>query len=314
MERCVQQTEPGTGKDSYCRAPKTVKNSRSMSIFLHLIKVRMVIFVLFGGLAGYIYGLPSPSTLGQGPWAIFLLGLFGISSGSFILNQVQEVKRDRLMDRTRLRPLVTGQVSLRMGLILSILAMLMGLILLYIVAPISSLIGALSIALYNGPYTLYWKRRWAYGAIPGALPGAGPVLIGFSAANSNLFCRESLYMFLILFLWQMPHFWAIAIRYAKDYREGGFPVLPVAKGKDVTLMNMTIYLTAYLGIALASPLLIPLSWMWGILVVPMALKVSYEFYKYTKSTDSQWVPFFGWINGSLLLFLFVPVMNKWFLI
>ena len=102
----------------------------------------------------------------------------------------------------------------------------------------SMALGLFTVALYNGLYTLYWKKKWAFGAVPGAIPGAMPVVIGYSANHANVFTPECLYLFLIMFLWQMPHFWSLAIRYKDDYKKGGFPVLPAVIGVPKTLFHI----------------------------------------------------------------------------
>src|SRR6185437_16687128 len=95
-----------------------------------------------------------------------------------------------------------------------------------------AVLGLLAVLSYNGLYTLWWKRRWSYAAIPGAIPGALPILMGHYAAAGHLGAPAGIYLFLLLFFWQMPHFWVLALRFRADYEKGDFPTLPVTHGPE----------------------------------------------------------------------------------
>jgi len=99
-------------------------------------------------------------------------------------------------------------------------------------------------------YTLVWKRRSPYGTIPGAVPGALPVLIGYAAVNPRL-GMDGVLLFLILVLWQPPHFWALALRHQAEYRAAGVPVLPVAFGEPYTKVLIFLYAGALLPLSLS---------------------------------------------------------------
>jgi protoheme IX farnesyltransferase len=178
-------------------------------------------------------------------------------------------------------------------------------------APLSAGLALLTVVLYNGIYTLYWKKKWAFGAVPGAIPGALPALIGYSVNSSQIWAPDAIYLFLILFLWQMPHFWALAVRFKDDYERGGFPVLPVRIGVERTLFHVGLYTFSYIGMALVAPLFISTHVLYLILVMPIALKVLFEFFKYYKHHE-RWLPFFMWVNLSMLIFICVPVIDRWF--
>ena len=152
----------------------------------------------------------------------------------------------------------------------------------------------------------------AFGAVPGAIPGAMPVVIGYAVNTTNIFDPACVYLFLVLFLWQMPHFWALAIRYREDYSSGGIPVLPVSLGVPATLYHMGLYTLAYVGVAMMAPWFLKANVFYLLLVVPISLKVLWEFSKYFRTNASQsWLPFFLWTNLSLIIYLAVPVVDKW---
>jgi protoheme IX farnesyltransferase len=281
-------------------------------IYAQLTKIGIVIFVVLSALAGYAAGFQLENHFSWLHFLKTLLGVYLLSSGSLALNQAQEYKLDQKMPRTSNRPVASGKVTPAAAMILAIGFILGGIELLVEVAPLAAVVGGLTIALYNGVYTYYWKPRWIYAAVPGAIPGALPVTIGYVAVNPDILGPESIYLFLILFLWQMPHFWALAIKFKDDYRAGGVPTLPVALGMKRTVFQMGLYTFLYVGVALASPWLIHANWIYLALVVPTSAKILYEFFRFQKDAgDKNWLRFFIWINVSVLIYLFVPVIDKW---
>jgi protoheme IX farnesyltransferase len=241
-----------------------------------------------------------------------LVGLYLVSAGSFALNQAQEWQLDKKMDRTSGRPIPSGKMSISQVYILGMIFCIFGIFILYMLQPLAALVAGITVLLYNGAYTLYWKKRWAFGAVPGAIPGALPVVIGYAVNNTNIFSSECIYLFLIMFLWQMPHFWALAVRYRDDYARGGFPVLPTQIGIERTVYHVGLYTFTYAGVAIASPWFVSTHILYIVLIVPLALKVIWEFFKFFHSKNNErWLPFFLWTNLSMLVFICVPVFDKW---
>lgn len=264
------------------------------------------------GLAGYAAGFFIESKFDYMHLLQFLAGLYFLSSGSLALNQVQEWQLDKLMPRTAKRPIAAGKMTPVAGFIFALSFLVIGNDLLFRSSTAAGWVGIASVVLYNGVYTYYWKRKWVFGAVPGAIPGALPVTIGYAANNPNIFNSESIYLFLIMFLWQMPHFWCLALRYKEDYEKGGIPTLPVAMGVQKTLFHIGLYTIAYVGVALASPLFVNASWIFLLMVLPFAFKVLQEFWRFYKSNGNErWLAFFMWTNISMLVFLVVPIIDKW---
>jgi heme o synthase len=280
-------------------------------IYADLTKFGIVVFVLISGVAGYATGYTVESEFSVQHFAMFFFGLYFLSSGSLALNQWQEIEIDKKMPRTSKRPLATGKLMPRAALILSLLFIWSGLQALYNASAIAFWVGVASVVLYNGLYTMWWKKSWAFAAVPGAIPGALPITIGYAAVNPDIFNSESVYLFLIMFLWQMPHFWTLAIKYKEDYRAGGIPVLPTVAGTDITLKHIGLYTFVYVGVALASPWFVNSSIVYLALVVPFAGFVLKEYMTYLRSGGQRWFSFFMWTNISMLIFVIVPVIDKW---
>lgn len=151
-------------------------------------------------------------------------GVFLLSSASSALNQVIEQKYDAIMDRTKNRPLPSGEMTTKTAIIVVIALLLAGTGLLMVLSSSSAYLGLLAVAWYILVYTLL-KRKTPFATIPGALIGALPVLIGWTAAGGNLTNVPVLLTATFVFLWQIPHFWLLMMVYGNDYEKAGFPTL-----------------------------------------------------------------------------------------
>jgi protoheme IX farnesyltransferase len=176
--------------------------------------------------AAFIVGNGEP--LARFPWVLLvhtLLGTVLVASGAGTLNQVIERKFDAQMRRTSRRPIVAGRIEPIHALVFGILLSLVGCTYLALaVRPTASLLAALTLVCYLFLYTPL-KRRTPMCTLVGAFPGAMPVLIGYVAAAGKLNSPAWLF-YAILFLWQFPHFTAIAWMYREDYARAGYVVLP----------------------------------------------------------------------------------------
>ncbi len=277
-----------------------------------LTKLGIVIFVVLTGIAGYMVGFQIENPFNWQHLLKFVAGIYFLSSGSLALNQAQEYKLDQKMKRTADRPIASGRLSPLAGYIFAFSLIMVGSHLLLEISLLTAGLGWLVIVLYNGIYTYIWKPRWIYAAVPGAVPGALPVTMGYSATNPDIFNSESIYLFLILFLWQMPHFWALALRFKDDYREGDVPTLPVALGVEKTLYQMVLYTFVYVGLAIASPWFLRTSWFYIGLVIPTSVLVLAETWKfYRVKGEKGWLKYFMFVNISVLIYVFVPIFDKW---
>ncbi len=223
--------------------------------FYELLKFRLSFLVAFSCGFGYLLG-----SRGDVNWMTLSMLSFGgflISGGSITINQVIERDYDRLMKRTMGRPLPTNRVSVTEAIVFASLVAAIGLGLILIYAnPLTAVLSVVSMILYSFVYTPL-KRVGPIAVFVGAIPGALPPLLGWTAAT-GVISYEALIIFGIQFIWQFPHFWAIAWVGDEDYKKAGFKLLPFGGKKDFrTAVNIMIYtlfllplglLPAYFGI------------------------------------------------------------------
>lgn len=286
--------------------------SDQIKIIRELSKSGIVTLVLISVLAGYLIGQSPETELDLKRMSLTLLGILFLASGSSALNQLQERDIDAQMPRTAGRPLPSGRISIKTVIIFVGMTLIVGLTILYFLGPALFILGLIAIVSYNGLYTLWWKKHWAFAAVPGAIPGALPILMGCTAANGRVFTLQGLYLFFILFFWQMPHFWALALRYRNDYEKGGFPTLPVKLGSGVTVNQIIVWCLAYLGLAFIAPFFLSVHWIYLIPTLLVSLKVAHELHGFVKNPESQkWLHFFLWVNFSLVFFLASAVIDLW---
>ncbi len=284
----------------------------SLSEFAQLSKSGIVTLVLISVLGGYLIGHPLETSLDLPRLALTLFGVLFLASGSSALNQLQERDLDASMPRTANRPLPSGRMSARQVTVFILVFLALGLLLLYQVSTAIFVLGIAAVISYNGLYTLWWKKHWAYAAVPGAIPGALPILMGYAAASGQVFTPAGIYLFGILFYWQMPHFWVLALRYTDDYAKGGFPTLPVARGANVTVLQIIVWCLAYIALSLIAPLFLPVGKLYLILTLPMSLKVLWELRAFAKAPESKkWLHFFLWVNFSLIAYIGAAAIDAW---
>ena len=283
-----------------------------LKAYLQLTKTGIILFALVSALAGYAVSFRFGQEFDVLHPILLMFGLYLVAGGGFALNQAQEWKIDSLMPRTQKRPIPAGLFSPFQGYTIGLMMCVFGLFVLLLLGTVPAGLALLTLFLYNGVYTLIWKKQWAFAAVPGAIPGAMPVVIGYSVNQVEIWRPDCVYLFLVLFLWQMPHFWSLAIRFKEDYRAGGIPVLPVRLGVDRSLYHIGLYVFTYVGVALLAPWFLQAHALYLLLVFPISIKLIWEFFKYFRQGEGRgWLPFFLWTNVSLLVYLAVPVMDKW---
>ena len=191
-----------------------------------------------------------------------------LSAGSAnAVNMYVDRDIDALMERTQNRPLVTGVIEPRNALIFAVGLQIVAFAVLWAGANLLSAVLALSAAaFYIGVYTLWLKRTSRQNIVIGGAAGAVPVLVGWSAVQNSLGWAPVV-LFLAMFLWTPPHFWALAVKYADDYRAANVPMLPSVVPMEVAVRQMVWYTVA---LVISTLVLIPvaeLGWIYGVAAV-----------------------------------------------
>ncbi|OGF57171.1 MAG: protoheme IX farnesyltransferase [Candidatus Fraserbacteria bacterium RBG_16_55_9] len=241
------------------------------SDYMNLTKPRITFLVLVTTLAGLwlgAHGLP--------PWEVAFVALVGTglaSASAATLNNYIDRDLDVTMERTRGRPLPSGRLRASEALIFGIaLGMASFVILGAFVNLLSALLALLAIFVYVAVYTAWLKRRTPLCTVIGGVSGALPPVIGW-AAVANQIDPAALVLFAILFLWQPPHFWALALLRKDEYSEAGLPMLPVVHGPAMTHRQISLYAAALLPVSL---MLYPLGVVgWGYLLAAAILGLGF---------------------------------------
>lgn len=247
--------------------------------WLELAKPRITAMVTLTALVGYAgASAASPWTPGL---AAVLAGTGLVAAGASVLNQVVERGTDALMLRTRTRPLPAGRIGVAPARAYGALLTLSGLAaLLWLSGPLPAVVAAATWASYLFAYTPL-KRRTPLATLVGAVPGALPPVIGWAAARGRL-DGGAFVLFAILFLWQVPHFLAIAWLYRDDYARAGFPMLPVLDregtftGRQTVVHSLALLLVSLAPAAagLAGPAYAAGAFVLGVALTLIALRLA----------------------------------------
>ncbi|WP_427110774.1 heme o synthase [Lysinibacillus xylanilyticus] len=203
------------------------------------------------------------------------------AAGAF--NNVYDRDIDAIMPRTQSRPTVTGEMSGKSALTLAFAMLIIGAVVLALASPLAAAFGLLGVFLYVVPYTMWTKRHTIYNTEIGSIGGAIPALIGWAAVSTDITHPAILGLFLVMVIWQMPHFYAIAIRKHADYEAAGVPMLPVVKG-----MRRTYYQTNFYLILLILSSLLFGTLSVGIMLVALLLSIAWlvmSIYGYHSNKD-----------------------------
>lgn len=194
-----------------------------------LTKIRLNALVVATTAGGYY--MAAPKTIDPASLLTTCMGTALVASGAAAVNQVMERDLDRLMNRTKERPVAGGRMSPGEGLTIALALSLTGVLILFLASTIpAAILATLTLLIYALLYTPL-KRRSSLATVVGAVPGALPPLIGWVGAGGSLSQPAPWALFLLMFLWQLPHFLAIAWLYREDYARAGMPMLPVVDSR-----------------------------------------------------------------------------------
>lgn len=217
---------------------KPVKVPSKVQDYVMLLKLRLSFLVVLSAVSGYFFAVDQFNST---EFLYLVFGGFLITGASNGFNQIIERKIDKKMKRTANRPLPAGRMTVNEALIASITFGILGAVFLYQLNLWSCILGVAALFLYAAVYTPL-KRITPWAVFVGAFPGAIPPMLGVVAITNDFNLLVGI-MFFVQFIWQFPHFWAIAWVSDDDYKKGGFSLLPSKGRKDKTSANWILYST-----------------------------------------------------------------------
>lgn len=245
------------------------------------------------------------------PWLLlaFVLGLALVISSACVLNNIIDRGIDKKMKRTKLRALATGDISVQNAAFYSIVLGLLGFGMLFFFVNMFAMgLGAAAYVLYIAAYGVA-KRKTVHGTFIGSIPGAIPPVAGYAAVASSI-DATALLLFLILVLWQMPHFYAIALFRKKDYEAANIPVLPLVKGHRATKNQILFYIVLFIIAVQALPNMGIIYSMAMLLLGGLWLAKALHGFKTTD--DEKWARgLFGFSLYVLLGFSMFAIVDAW---
>lgn len=258
--------------------------SDKLNVVAELFKFRLNIMVVSSSVLGYFIGMDSFN------WMVLLslmVGGFLVTGASNAMNQIIEKDLDAKMDRTSGRPLPTYRTSPLEAWIISLISGVTGILMLwFLVNPLTAILAGLSLFVYVILYTPL-KRITGFSVFVGAFPGAIPPMLGYVAAT-GAFGLEAGLLFAIQFMWQFPHFWAIAWHSNDDYNKAGFRMLPSAQGKtNYSAFVILLYTFMLLPVSITPVIFGMAHWITGLVIFLFGIGFAYPAVKLYFTGDDK---------------------------
>lgn len=217
----------------------TLRQSAVWRDFYELTKPKVVMLIVFTAIVGMV--LAVPGWPGIVPLIVGSLGIGLAASSAAVINHVLDARIDIQMSRTHNRPVAQGRLSDVQALIFAfILCAASMLMLWFVINPLTALLTFASLIGYAVIYTVFLKRATPQNIVIGGAAGAAPPVLGWTAVTGEVH-SDALLLFLIIFMWTPPHFWALAIAKLEDYERVGIPMLPVTHGEEFTRQHILLY-------------------------------------------------------------------------
>lgn len=265
----------------------SLKITASFHDYYELTKPRVVMLIVFTAIVGMLLAVPGLPDIGLAVFGTVGIGL--AASAAAIVNQVLDARIDIQMTRTRNRPLPQGKVSqasaFAFAAVLCVIAMLL---LWFVVNPLTAMLTFASLIGYAVIYTVYLKRATPQNIVIGGAAGAAPPVLGWTTMTGEIH-SDALILFLIIFAWTPPHFWALAIARKDEYAKVEIPMLPVTHGVEYTRRFILLY-TIILILVTIMPYL---SGMSGMIYLAVAMLLGGRFLWYAlrlKTDDTSKLP------------------------
>ena len=287
----------------------------SLSDLLGLCKLKVVALILLTAVVGMFLSVPAPFL--PDAWLVISasIGISMAAASAAVFNHVVDEQIDMQMSRTDQRPLPQGKVSRSQALVWGVFLGVIGLgILELFVNTITMVLTFISLIGYAVVYTMYLKRATPQNIVIGGAAGAAPPVLGWTAITGTQGIEYALLLFLIVFVWTPPHFWALAIYRVEEYRKVDVPMLPVTHGLAYTRLQILLYTVLLLLVTL----LPYLAGMSGLIYLAAALILGFMFLAYAikiyRNPDDNkiaWATFMFSVNYLMLLFVALLVDHYW---
>ncbi len=287
----------------------------SLNDLLGLCKLKVVALILLTAVVGMFLAMPAPYFPDLILVVLASLGIGLASASAAVFNHIVDEQIDIEMSRTNQRPLPQGKVSRNQALVWGVFLGVIGLgILQLFVNTITMILTFISLIGYAVIYTMYLKRATPQNIVIGGAAGAAPPILGWTSIAGTQNIEYALLLFLIVFVWTPPHFWALAIFRVEEYRKVDVPMLPVTHGLAYTRVQILFY-----TILLILVTLLPyLSGMSGLIYLASALILGFIFlayairiYKNPGDNRIAWRTFMFSVNYLMLLFVALLIDHYW---
>ena len=281
--------------------------------FYELTKPRVVMLIVFTSIVGTLLAVP-----GMPPLDALIFGNLGVglaAASAAVINHVLDERIDAQMSRTKRRPLPTGKLTPRMALVFAgVLCVLSMVMLVALVNTLTAVLTFASLIGYAVIYTVWLKRATSQNIVIGGAAGAAPPVLGWAAVTGTVE-PNALLLFLIVFVWTPPHFWALAIARKDEYAKVGIPMLPVTHGVAFTRLQVLLYTLLLVAVTLM-PFVTGMS---GVLYLAAAIVLNAMFVWHAfqmKISDRAHLPmkvfrfsitYLMWLFAALLLDHYLPV-------
>ena len=281
--------------------------------FIALTKPRVNLLIMFTAIVGML--LAHNYSLQYELIFFASIGIGLAASAAAIINHVVDQKIDSLMDRTKSRPLVNGSIKPLHAIYFALFLSFSSIILLYIlVNQLTALLTLLSIIIYSFIYSVYLKNLTSQNIVIGGIAGAMPPLLGWTSITNQIE-PFPIILFLIIFLWTPPHFWALAVYKYDDYKKANIPMLPVTHGKDFTRLHIFLYSILLFCITLF-PYILELSgyiYLTGTIIIGTKFVID-SYMLMSKKTDSRAIGLFRYsITYLAILFALLLIDHYWYI-
>ncbi|CAC9447462.1 Heme O synthase, protoheme IX farnesyltransferase, COX10-CtaB [uncultured Gammaproteobacteria bacterium] len=287
----------------------------SLADLLGLCKLKVVSLILLTAVVGMFLSVPAPYFPDPVLVVLASIGIGMVSASAAVFNHIVDEQIDKQMSRTNKRPLPQGKVSRNQALVWGVFLGVVGLgVLQFFVNTLTMVLTFVSLIGYAVIYTMYLKRATPQNIVIGGAAGAAPPILGWTSIAGTQNIEYALLLFLIVFVWTPPHFWALAIFRVEEYKKVDVPMLPVTHGLAYTRTQILLY-----TILLTLVTLLPyLSGMSGLIYLTSALILGVVFLAYSiriyKNPDDNriaWRTFMFSVNYLMLLFVALLIDHYW---